>query len=103
MRYTSAYGAIGSFIAILLWCYYGISILFFGAEYVQVLELKRRVREAELQPIPVTQENINDITNEVGYNELPSEGVTLSESGRQLSLPDGSKDRLQPRRISSIR
>jgi membrane protein len=41
MRYTTAYGAIGSFIAILLWCYYGISILFFGAEYVQVLQLRR--------------------------------------------------------------
>ena len=42
MRYSSAYGAVGSFIAILLWCYYGISILFFGAEYVQVLQLRRR-------------------------------------------------------------
>ncbi len=41
MRYSSAYGAVGSFIAILLWCYYGISILFFGAEYVQVLQLRR--------------------------------------------------------------
>ncbi|MFN5272603.1 MAG: YihY/virulence factor BrkB family protein [Planctomycetota bacterium] len=41
MRYTSAYGAIGSFIALLLWCYYGISILFYGAEYVQVLEIRR--------------------------------------------------------------
>ncbi len=30
MRYTTAYGAIGSFIALLLWCYYGICILFFG-------------------------------------------------------------------------
>lgn len=42
MRYSSAYGAVGSFIAILLWCYYGISILFFGAEYVQVLQLRRQ-------------------------------------------------------------
>jgi membrane protein len=41
MRYTTAYGAIGSFIALLLWCYYGISILFYGAEYVQVLEIRR--------------------------------------------------------------
>lgn len=40
MRYTSAYGVIGSFIAILLWCYYGMSIVFFGAEYVQVLQLR---------------------------------------------------------------
>ena len=42
MRYSSAYGAVGSFIAILLWCYYGISILFYGAEYVQVLQLRRQ-------------------------------------------------------------
>lgn len=46
MRYTSAYGAIGSFIALLLWCYYGISIIFFGAEYVQVLEVRRQARLA---------------------------------------------------------
>jgi membrane protein len=46
MRYTSAYGAIGSFIAILLWCYYGCSILFFGAEYVQAIE-NRRHKEPE--------------------------------------------------------
>ncbi len=37
MRYTTAYGAIGSFIALLLWFYWGMTILFFGAEYVQVL------------------------------------------------------------------
>ncbi len=37
MRYATAYGAIGSFIALLLWFYWGITILFFGAEYVQVL------------------------------------------------------------------
>lgn len=41
MRYTSAYGVIGSFIAILLWCYYGMSIVFFGAEYVQVLQSRK--------------------------------------------------------------
>jgi uncharacterized BrkB/YihY/UPF0761 family membrane protein len=46
MRYTSAYGAIGSFIALLLWCYYGISILFYGAEYVQVLEMRRAAKLA---------------------------------------------------------
>lgn len=40
MRYTTAYGAIGSFIALLLWFYWGVTILFFGAEYVQVLSQK---------------------------------------------------------------
>jgi membrane protein len=37
MRYTTAYGAIGSFIGLLLWFYWGVSLLLFGAEYVQVL------------------------------------------------------------------
>lgn len=46
MRYTSAYGAIGSFIALLLWCYYAVSILFFGAEYVQAIESRRQMRLA---------------------------------------------------------
>jgi membrane protein len=46
MRYTSAYGAMGSFIALLLWCYYGTSIVFFGAEYVQVLQ---QAKEAFLE------------------------------------------------------
>jgi membrane protein len=47
MRYTTAYGAIGSFIALLLWCYYGISILFYGAEYVQVLEIRRAAQASK--------------------------------------------------------
>lgn len=42
VRYTAAYGAIGSFIALLLWCYWGVSIIFFGAEYAQVLSDERQ-------------------------------------------------------------
>lgn len=42
MRYTSAYGTIGSFIALLLWFYWGVTILFFGAEYLQVLTQQRK-------------------------------------------------------------
>lgn len=41
MKYTVAYGVVGSFIALLLWCYYGMSIVFFGAEYVQVLQQRK--------------------------------------------------------------
>lgn len=58
MRYTSAYGAIGSFIAILLWCYYGISIIFFGAEYVQVLGLRH---QGELTTGITDRERINAV------------------------------------------
>ena len=45
VKYTTAYGAIGSFIAMLLWCYWGVSIVFFGAEYAQVLWDDRRMRQ----------------------------------------------------------
>jgi membrane protein len=36
-RYTSAYGVIGSLLAIMLWGYYSIAVVFVGAEYIQVL------------------------------------------------------------------
>jgi membrane protein len=36
-KYTVAYGVIGSFLALLLWCYYGMAVLLLGAEYIQVL------------------------------------------------------------------
>ncbi len=50
MRYTAAYGAIGSFIALLLWFYWGVSILFFGAEYVQVLSRRHAKPLAMFRP-----------------------------------------------------
>lgn len=50
MRYTTAYGAIGSFIALLLWFYWGVTILFFGAEYVQVLSRQRAKPLTMFQP-----------------------------------------------------
>lgn len=37
VQYTTAYGAIGSFICLLLWFYWGVALLLFGAEYVVVL------------------------------------------------------------------
>ena len=33
----SAYGVVGSFIAVLLWIYYAATVIFLGAEYVQVI------------------------------------------------------------------
>ena len=35
-RYTAAYGVIGSFIGLMLWCYYGVAVLLLGAEYIEV-------------------------------------------------------------------
>ncbi|MDZ4849210.1 MAG: YihY/virulence factor BrkB family protein [Pirellulaceae bacterium] len=59
MQYTSAYGVIGSFIAILLWCYYGMSIVFFGAEYVQVLQRRKQDRLEALVTLALPESSSN--------------------------------------------
>ena len=40
-KYTDAYGLIGSFLAVLLWCYYAIAFVFLGAEYLKETMLAR--------------------------------------------------------------
>ena len=39
-RYTSAYGVIGSLLAIMLWGYYSVAVVFVGAEFIQVISAK---------------------------------------------------------------
>jgi membrane protein len=36
---TSAYGAAGSLVVLLLWCYYAAQIVFFGAEFTRITDL----------------------------------------------------------------
>jgi membrane protein len=36
-KYTNAYGVVGSFIGLMLWCYYAVAVLLLGAEYIQVI------------------------------------------------------------------
>lgn len=40
-KYSSAYGVVGTFLGLLVWCYYACMILFLGAEYVRSFELER--------------------------------------------------------------
>lgn len=49
-RYDSAYGVVGSFIAVMLWVYYGVTVLFLGAEYVQVVCLRRQAQAKTTSP-----------------------------------------------------
>ncbi|HWA25832.1 MAG TPA: YihY/virulence factor BrkB family protein [Lacunisphaera sp.] len=44
-RVTSAYGAAGSLVALLLWCYYASQIVFLGAEFTRVTTLSRGGRD----------------------------------------------------------
>ena len=90
MRYTTAYGAIGSFIALLLWCYYGISILFFGAEYVQILESRRRERLAQEQ-----EANVKD----AGGRQLEAIQALVIEAPTD-QMRERMQTRMRPRRIA---
>jgi membrane protein len=51
-RYSSAYGVIGSFIAILLWCYFAIAVIFLGAEYIQEFSRSSPVNASPAPPAP---------------------------------------------------
>ncbi len=43
-KYTTAYGVVGSFIAVMLWCYYAVAVLLLGAEYLRVVQAGERRR-----------------------------------------------------------
>ena len=54
---TSAYGAAGSFAALLIWVYYSAQILFFGAEFTQVYARTYGTKpEPAENAIPLTEE-----------------------------------------------
>lgn len=54
-RLTSAYGAAGSVIALLLWCYYAGQILFIGAEFTRVHAVTDGGRRAMPREKPASQ------------------------------------------------
>jgi membrane protein len=53
LNYPSAYGVVGSFLAVMLWAYYASLVILFGAEYVRVIEeeaqasKQKRIEEVE--------------------------------------------------------
>lgn len=54
-RYDNAYGLLGTFLAIMLWAYYAVSVLFFSAEFIQAI----RARDDErLTNSPVEGERV---------------------------------------------
>jgi membrane protein len=53
---ASAYGAAGSVIVLLLWCYYAAQIVFFGAEFTRVSELSRGGRDFSKMEKPVQRD-----------------------------------------------
>lgn len=53
---ASAYGAAGSLIVLLLWCYYAAQIIFFGAEFTRVTDLSDGGRDFSKLDKPVKRD-----------------------------------------------
>jgi membrane protein len=54
LNYPSAYGVVGSFLAVMLWAYYASLVILFGAEYVREIEVE--AREAQQKKIVEVEE-----------------------------------------------
>lgn len=100
MRYTTAYGVIGSFIALLAWCYYGVSVILFGAEYIQVIQERRK----ELLGAPATDGKSISATDS---NSKPLDSVESEPRILPFPTPSSSasaertpNSRVRPRRVA---
>jgi membrane protein len=87
---TSAYGAFGSIVAVLLWAYYSSMIMFFGAEFTQVwAKAHGRGIEPEAHAVKVTE-------GERAEQGMPSrERVAAAPAGGEA--PPSSAPRPRPR------
>jgi membrane protein len=68
---TSAYGAAGSFVVILIWIYYSSQILFFGAEFTQVYANRFG---SHIRPTPNAQPVGEDKRADQGMDSSPDRG-----------------------------
>ena len=76
---TSAYGAAGSVIIVLMWVYYASVILFFGAEFTQVYAKQTGTRVVpDKYAVPVTAE------------ERAEQGMAQADAPRGPRRPDGA-------------
>jgi membrane protein len=89
---SSAYGAAGSLIVILLWVYYSAQIILFGAEFTQVyakMHGSRLVPTGNAVPLNEETGNTTNPTYQNGVRELQTESVGQS-SRRQKSSSLGN-------------
>jgi membrane protein len=101
MKYTVAYGVIGSFIALLLWCYYGMSIVFFGAEYVQVLQQRKVGKPTTGRPaIALAHEGEEEPCTTTESRSEPSLALVAAASEEGHSTEIAPRHRPRLRRLS---
>ena len=101
MKYTVAYGVIGSFIALLLWCYYGMSIVFFGAEYVQVLQQRKIGKPTTGRPsMALAEESVDEPHTKNEARSEPSLALVATSSHVEHSREIAPRQRPRLRRPS---
>jgi membrane protein len=71
-RITSAYGAAGSLIVLLLWCYYAAQIVFLGAEFTRVTTISNGGRDFSALERPLER---------VRLAHIPPAGVLNDQNG----------------------
>lgn len=107
MRYTTAYGVIGSFIALLAWCYYGVSVILYGAEYIQVIQQRRQTIQegsaSEYAAVSISLQahvSNSDTGDDTNSPDAPSTLPFLSASSTFTQNGKLSTSRIRPRRVA---
>ncbi len=83
---TSAYGAAGSVVALLLWCYYAAQIVFLGAEFTRVHAWTHGGRT------PMADEPIPAPAADTKVKQPPLSRVSRKGSGAERSPPNVARD-----------
>jgi len=84
---TSAYGAAGSLVLVLLWIYYSSLILFFGAEFTQTYA---RARGAKIRPRPYAVAVTAETCAEQGQERkqpVPQVGIQQQATSKPAHVP----------------
>lgn len=95
---ATTYGAVGSFIALLLWFYWGVTLLLFGAEYLQVLSLRNRRPLAMFDPSGVENQDRLDRSRLRRVDRTPQKQRSILFGNRRGTDSRGRREQLAGRR-----
>ena len=83
LKNPTAYGVIGSFMAIMLWAYYAMLVVLFGAEYVRVRQREREIEAANASSLCATITKVRGIRRRISRTSS-----AFARTMYQLLLPD---------------
>jgi hypothetical protein len=91
---------IGSFIALLAWCFYGVSIILYGAEYIQILQ-ERRAAKSQPDQNPARNTTVSHHSANALDSQQDEPRLLKYPTEKQSSnLRPNSPPRIRPRRVA---